>query len=398
MAEDRRGSAEVYADDFREVDFLSGRLGIDQALDADWRFKGEANWRREDGDFLASFRAFPGTPATQDRTLWSLYPRLVGPLRDNIDITLGADFEHTDYALVTDFGPQEIDQAIWGFYGVANLTFDERWRGTLGLRRTGVKNDISANGEKADLDDAHTLASASLEFRPAPEWRAFVRADQNIRFATVDEHTNIVFGQPIGLATQAGTSWEAGVDWSRRQTNLQLTLYQLDLEDEISFNADTFTNTNLDRTRRRGFTLDGSFAPASGWVLGGQYTYTDGEITDGPFYGNRIPLGARHTGRVYTRGRIPGNLVLFAEAVYTGDQVIGSDYRNDFRPLDAFTLVNAAITWEKQGWRLGARIDNLFNELYDASGAVGFDESFTPRPAFFPAPERNFSLNVRYDF
>jgi iron complex outermembrane receptor protein len=398
VAEDRRASAAVYDQDFREADVLSGRLGLGHQINDLWRFQGEANWRREDGEFLASFRAFPGSPATQDRALWSLYPRLVGKVHDRIDLTLGADLEDTDYELVTSFGPQEIDQTIWGLYGIANLQLTDRWRGSLGLRRTGVRNDIRASGDRAELDDAYTLGTAALDFAPGHGWKAFLRADQNIRFATVDEHTNIVFGQPIGISNQPGVSWETGIEWSQRQASLQFTAYRLDLEDEISFNADTFTNTNLDRTSRRGFTVEGTLAPVTGWTLGAQYTFTDGTITDGPFDGNRIPLVARHTGQFHTRGRLSEDVILFAEAIYTGDQVIGGDYRNDFRPLDAFTVVNAAITWEKQGWQLGARVDNLLNEAYNASASVGFDEGFTPQPAFFPAPERRFRISARYDF
>lgn len=398
VAEDRRGSADVYADDFRRADTFSGRLGIDHRLTPDWQFKGEANWRQEDGEFLASFRAFPGTTATQERRLWSLYPRLVGKVHEHVELTLGADYENTDYELLTSFGPQQVDQSIWAFYGVADLRIHDHWGGTLGLRRTGVRNDISANGEESALDDAFTLGTASLDFRPLHNWRAFVRADQNIRFATVEEHTNIIFGQPIGISDQPGVSWETGVEWTQNSANLRLTAYQLDLQDEISFNADTFTNTNLDQTRRRGFTAEGTLSPAPGWYLGGQYTFTDGEITDGPFEGNRIPLVARHTGRIFSRGRFARDFTLFAEAVYTGSQSLGGDFGNDFRPLDAYTLVNTAITYEKQGWQLGVRIDNLFNELYNASGSVGFDESFTRQAAFFPAPERRFNLSARYDF
>jgi iron complex outermembrane receptor protein len=313
-------------------------------------------------------------------------------------LTLGADLEDTDYELVTSFGPQEIDQTIWGLYGIANLQLTDRWRASLGLRRTGVRNDIRASGDRAGLDDTYTLGTAALDFATGHGWKAFLRADQNIRFATVDEHTNIVFGQPIGISNQPGVSWETGIEWSQRQASLQFTAYRLDLEDEISFNADTFTNTNLDRTTRRGFTVEGTLVPVTGWTLGAQYTFTDGTITDGPFDGNRIPLVARHTAQLHTRGRIAGDFILFAEAIYTGDQVIGGDYRNDFRPLEAFTLVNAAITWEKQGWRLGARVDNLLNEAYNASASVGFDESFTPQPAFFPAPERRLRISARYDF
>ncbi|MEN8175955.1 MAG: TonB-dependent receptor, partial [Pseudomonadota bacterium] len=310
----------------------------------------------------------------------------------------GLDYEPTDYVLETQFGPQKVDQKIWGIYGQTSVPVNKNWEISAGLRYTEVDNRISANGDSERLDDHITLGSLALDYDAGGPWRFFVRADQNFRFAKVDEHTNVVFGHPIGIDNQRGISYETGVAWSRADINLNLTAYRLDLDDEISFSSDGFTNINLDETRRLGLTAEAVWQVRPGWTLGAEYTYTDTEITAGAFEGNRVPLVAEHNARAWTEGRIGENLTGFAEVSYLGDRVLGGDFNNDFGALDAYAVFNAAITYELQGWRIRARVDNLFGEEYEASGAVGFNEEFALEPAFFPAPEQRFTLTARYDF
>jgi len=45
-------------------------------------------------------------------------------------------------------------------------------------------------------------------------------------------------------------------------------------------------------------------------------------------------------------------------------------------------------------WKLEARVNNLFNELYNASGALGFGGI----AGYNPAPERQFQLSASYSF
>ncbi|MEN8175789.1 MAG: TonB-dependent receptor plug domain-containing protein, partial [Pseudomonadota bacterium] len=121
VAGDRRQSAPVYARDFSDTDTLTGRLGISHRFNDNWRAQGEATWRREDREFITSFRTFPGQPATQDRETWTLNPRLVGNVGEGASLTLGLDYEPTDYVLETQFGPQKVDQKIWGIYGQTSV-------------------------------------------------------------------------------------------------------------------------------------------------------------------------------------------------------------------------------------------------------------------------------------
>lgn len=401
LATDRKASAPAYAGDFSDTDSTAGRIGLTHDLDSIWHLEGDLDWRQEDRRFVTSFRAFPGSEAEQDRRTWAFRPRLVRREAGDkglFELTLGMDIERTDYELESQFGVQRMKQEIDGIFAEASLPLTDRLEATAGIRHTRARIRIDTNGDRMDLPDRFTVGSLGLAMHPTTDLGIFLRADQNFRLATVDEHTNVLFGQPVGIKNQQGISYEAGAEWRRGIQEWRLTFYRLDLKDEISFDADTFSNINLEQTRRLGGSLEGSWRLAPGWRSYAQYTYTEGEITDGPFSGNRIPGVARHTARLSIDGRLSSRTTAMAEAVYTGDRILGGDYANAFAPLDAFTVVNAAITYELEGWCFRGRIDNLLDDEYNADGAVGFDDSFTQRAAYFPAPERRFSLTLSYDF
>ncbi len=403
VAEDRRQSAPAYRGDFSNTDTDVTRAGLRQRISDIWSLESDLAYRTNDSRFQISFRAFPGSDSTQKRRVWEFNPRLVGRLplgRRDLGLTLGGDVETTDYELRTSFGPQGVDQRIFALYGQANTALTDAWNLTLGLRHAGVSDDIATGTGKTKLDDRVTVGSAGLLYDAADGWRLSARIDQNYRFPTVDEHSNIVFGQPIGLDTQKGVSYELGAEWARRALWGKAMLYRLDLKDEISFDSSTFFNINLDKTRRHGAIFEVNWSPAATWQVGASYTYTDSEITAGPFAGNQVPLVPQHNGRLafdYAPLALPG-LNLLAEVIWVGKRVLGGDFANRFQRLDQYSLINLTAGYSLAGWQFSARINNLLGTRYNETGSVGFDHAFVLHPAYFPAPERNFWLTARYEF
>jgi iron complex outermembrane receptor protein len=401
VAANRRQSAPIYRDDYSDTDTGVVRAGLRQPLGALWRLEADAAWRRNARDFVQSFRfqGAPGTRSTQDRTVWTVAPRLQGrvPLAGReTEVTLGVDWEQTDYALRTAFGPQGVDQTVWGVYGQATVPVGDDVAATLGARRAGVRNALSDGAGSADLDDALTVGTAGLSWQASADLRLFLRADQNFRFAKVDEYTNVVFGTPVGLRTQRGTSWEGGARYLAPQRRLEAVLYQLDLEDEISFDSSGYANVNLDATRRRGLILVGEWAPARGVTLGADYAYTGNEVTAGPFAGNRIPLVAEQSGRVWAGWAPRQDAALQIEGVFVGRRALGGDFENAFPDLPYYGIANLSGSLVRSGWRAVLRVSNLFDRRYSEVGAVGLDADFARRDAYFPSPERTVWLTVSY--
>ena len=391
LAADRRQA--VFPGDFIDTKSKVLRLGTEQSLDAHWRLEADLALRDDHRDFVQSFRFFPGSPATQDRESAELAPRLIGRYAGTV-ITLGMDLLTTDYRLVTAFGPQRNDQVIMAWYGQVNQALSPTLSLTTGLRHARVENDIDSGAAALDLDDSVTVGSLGLVYRPAAAWRLFARADQNYRFAKVDEHTNPVFGQPVGLDTQTGISYETGVEYSARGLAVAARAFHLRLEDEISFDATNFNaNINLPHSRRNGLALSVEARLGGSLTLGAGYEYLDAEITSGVHDGSRVPLVPEHKANLRVGYQAVPDWQLRADLEYLGEQFLGSDFGNSSPPLDAYTVVDLVGHRDIGDWRLTARIDNLFDERYSESGAASFAGD-----GFNPAPGRTFWLGASYRF
>ncbi|MCG7960387.1 MAG: TonB-dependent receptor [Candidatus Thiodiazotropha taylori] len=399
LAADRRQSADAYDGDYSNTESSVSRLGVSQDLNDQWSLEGELTYRKNEREFQNSFRTFPGSPATQDRTVKSFNPRLIGslslPTGDAL-ITAGADLERTDYELRTSFGPQILDQSIDAVYLQLLAPVNEETTLTLGYRHARVDNQIETGSGSDRLDDRVDAASAGLNYTPNKQLRLFLRADENYRFATVDEHTNVVFGQPVGIDNQTGRSYESGIEWQQGQLTTQLLVYRLDLEQEISFDASGFVNTNLEETRRRGASLEAQWQVTEQLSLDGSLSYTDPQITDGPFKGNRIPMVASRSAKLAGHWQFTSAWNLFMEGVFSSERVVSGDFNNALETLPGYGVLNSGAHFRTGPWHASLRIDNLLDKQYANSAAAGFDSTFTQRVGYFPAPERNFWLTVNY--
>ncbi|MEW8648420.1 MAG: TonB-dependent receptor [Candidatus Thiodiazotropha endolucinida] len=401
MEQDRRQSIAAYSGDFSDLESDISRIGLQQELGGYWSFEGEVTRRDDQRSFQTSFRTTPDSVSTQDREVLGFNPRLIAIFpfaAGEATFTGGADLERTDYALQTSFGPQLLDQSVNAYYLQLTAPITGWASTTVGYRHAEVENEIDSGSGVDRLDDSVSAAALGFNFTPAEDLRLFVRLDQNYRFATVDEHTNVLFGQPVGIENQTGTSYEAGLEWSRPELRTLLLLYRLDLEDEISFDATGFVNTNLDETRRKGVTLESSWRAYPTLTLGGSLSYTDPTITDGAFKGNRIPLVAARSARLSGDWRFSPQWSLVGETVFTSERIVGGDFSNALARLPGFGVTNVSAHYRHGPWHLSLRIDNLFDKEYANSGSAGFDASFNQQAAFFPAPERNLWLALSYQF
>jgi iron complex outermembrane receptor protein len=400
---DRRQSADVYTDDFQDTDTTMTRLGLSQNLSENWSFDAELAFRDVDREFASSFRSGAQPAAEQTRDVYTFTPRFIGVVPMNgseAQFTIGADLEVTDYYLNSIMGTQEADQKIYAYYLQGVFPLNEKLSITAGARRAMVRNRITdsfafAAGE--DLNDEVTVGTLGIVYRPNQSWRLFARADENFRFAKVDEHTSI-FGVTTGLENQKGVSYEIGGEWIGDSSSIKAMVYRLNLKNEISYDPTLFQNVNLESTKRDGLILEARTQLLDNVELGVNYSYVDAKAKSGTFAGNRVPLVAEHSGSFLIDYHPRHDLNLHAEVKYVGDQVLGGDFANTFPKLDSFTVVNLSGEYRLNGWRFGAKVNNLFDKEYSETGATGLTALWTVADAYFPAPERNFWLTAGYDF
>ena len=409
VTENRRQVSANFADDFANAETAIARLGLVQQFGDNWSLEGELTGRDTDGEFRLSSVFAPETSvSTQDRRVTEFTPRFIGlvPAMNDTLVTLGADLVASDYRLSSRLGDQVIDQKQRSLYVQAVVPAGEVLDVTLGLRYAEVDNDLRdsfsfVNG--ATIGDDVTVGTVGLAFAVDPNWRLVVRADQNYRFAKVDEYTSALpVATPPGISilkTQQGVSLETGAEWVSEDNTASLLVYHLDLDDEIAFDPVNFANINLDRTRRRGLIAGGHWQQTrkTGHAL--SYTYTDAEVLSGPFAGKAIPLVARHSLRLGSDYRLNDSWHLFGELYAISDRAFAGDFDNVLGRLPGYGVVNVKAAYDYRDFTFSARVNNLLDKKYSDVGQLSFDpNTFDAREAFFPSPEINFMLTAAWQF
>ncbi len=402
---DRRQASANFKGDFSDNNTGFVRVNFHETLGQSWGLETDLDHRRGNGAFrLSSVYGPAPANAFQDREIRAAHPRLQGSLpmfgRTAL-ITLGADGQLADYKLASMFGVQTHKQHQGDVYGQAILPLAQPLELTAGARYASVTNEVEDGYTfvtPTKFGDHRVAQELGLAFRPWNALRLYARYDRNFRFAKVDEFT--AAGAPPGsnsvnLRTQTGLSTEAGAEWTPSQLRLSLGGYRLSLHDEIAFDPNTFTNINLDRTRRDGLLAQGEWHAGDALWLSAAAHHVVAKIDDVRFAGRGVPLVARNTAKVGASARLPRGLLARLETQYTGKRVLAGDFDNSQRTLPGHAVVNAGLGWALAGWHADLRISNLLDRRYAEYGvAAGFPEE----PAYYPSPERNFQVSARYDW
>ncbi len=415
---DRRQVNPNFATDFSNATTTVGRLGLVQALGNNWSFEGELTSRDTDGVFrLSSVFGAETENATQDRKIQEFTPRFIGfiPTLNNTMLTLGGDAVESDYHLSSRFGDQLNDQAQRSIYAQAVVPATSMLDVTLGVRYASVENLIRDTGMFAlypsgvQVNDDVTVGTLGLAIKANENLRILVRADQNYRFAKVDEFLQPAFTPtflPVLLETQKGLSLESGIEWTQGGNSAKFIIYKLDLENEIAFDPVNFANINLDDTERKGIITSGYWQTTQRLGFSASYTYTDAEVSSGAFAGKEIPFVAKHSALLTTDYVVSQSWQLFAELVAISDRVFSGDFDNVLGKLPGYGVVNFKAEYNINDFTFSGRVNNVLDKQYSDVGHLGTDPTScdpvtficAPAETFFPSPEINFLLTAAWNF
>ncbi len=408
---DRRQVNSNFASDFSDATTRVGRLGLVQEMTDDWSFEGELTRRDTEGVFrLSSVFGAETEDSTQDRLIEEFTPRFIGFIPDlnNTMLTIGGDAIESDYQLNSRFGGQMNDQSQRSIYAQAVVPATGSLDVTLGVRYASVENSLQDSGTFAlypsgvQVDDDLTVATLGLAIKANENVRVLLRADQNYRFAKVDEFLQPAYTPtftPILLETQEGLSLETAIEWTQDNNSWKLVIYQLDLENEIAYDPVNYANINLDDTERRGIITSGYWQTTKRLGLSASYTYTDADVSSGAFAGKDIPFVAKHSALLAGDYSISAAWQLYGELVAISDRVFSGDFDNVLDKLPGYGVVNIKAEYNIDDFTFSGRVNNVLNRQYSDVGQLGTDPvTFLPREAFFPSPEINFLLTAAWNF
>jgi iron complex outermembrane receptor protein len=399
IAVDRRQTFVDFLGDFTNSDTEVVRVGAQQKLSSDWSFEGEASYRNVERDIQQSFRGFVvTTPSQLQRRQVEITPRLIGRFagdKGEWQLTAGVDLIDTDFNSTLTFSSDE--QRLLSLYVQSVMPVADKMDVTVGYRRATVEDDVVSGFTNGKQDTDADVFELGVVRQLDKNSRVFARIDQNFRFAKVDELTYVSPGSQ--LKPQTGNSIELGWSQQADDANYQLSVYQLQLEDEIAFDPTATqptgavfpgANVNFDPTTHRGLIAEASRQLTQQINLSASYSFTDASFDSGVFAGNAISGVPENTARIGLNHKLSSRYFYQLDAVYIGSHYLDGDNANAQAKVSAYTVVNLNLGLDYSDFSINLKVNNLGNRKY-----VENANSFGSR---FPMPERNLLLKARWDW
>lgn len=274
----------------------------------------------------------------------------------------------------------------------------------------GAPGYWSGDTQGVPLDKGETNSAWHLGFehRLAPGLVAFGRAAQSFRVPNVDERIGMpptdldTWERPpttFDLKTQTSRDVEAGLRARYGVLDMRVSAYQMALTNEIHYSPATFSNVNLDPTRRSGVEAQLGAQITDAVRLRAGAAYTRAVFREGAFAGNDVPLVSRETANIGVSWAIlDRGLMLDATARYVGPRFMDNDQGNEKAKTPGFGVVDIKLGGEANQLRWSAALYNAFDRKYFDYGVVS-TSSFTPeRFNAYPLPGRTFLLKVGASF
>ncbi len=228
-------------------------------------------------------------------------------------------------------------------------------------------------GVPLDKSETNRAYHAGIEHRINAHLAVFARAAQSFRVPNVDERVGMVTAfnaEPttFDLRTQKSRDVEGGVRVNVAGVNVQWSIYDMRLTDEIHFRFGpnfVANNVNLDPTRRYGHETIASYRPNDTVQFKGGLAYTRAVFREGLFAGNDVPLVSRWTASAGVSWNVWQKwLVLDTVVRYVGGRRMDNDQTNMQPLIPAHTLVDVRIGGEYDRFSWSFAVQNLFDTDY----------------------------------
>jgi iron complex outermembrane receptor protein len=400
-------------------------LGTTQLLEFG-EFASEISYRKKNQQ--AYFDASGGSYLDTNSNLLSFSPRIKVPLKlskINNELIIGFDFDNWDYNSRRSSSPSTINtpstqilatQLNRGAYFQNTANLSNNTKLLLGARsqtvdyqsRDTTNSAAYASGAQTDNVNAYELG---LRQNLNQTVAVFGRIGRSFRIATVDEifnqygacDQNWFCTSTINmLKPQTSEDKELGIDYTSLTSTLRATAFQMNLNNEIHYNALTFTNMNLSPTTRYGLELEGMNHYGEILNVRAAYTYTVAKFREGIYggvdvTGNNIPLVPKHHISVSVSWKIHEKTTLNSVANYVGEQYFDNDQANTFSTkMPAYSTVDMKLSHQEGHWLTTGSINNIFDQQYFTYGVAS---NFTPgKFNAYPMQGRNIFINLQYQY
>ena len=387
-------------DDWTTRDAAHVILGGSQAVGAH-ELAADLGYRRKSTQ--AFFALFGGFFTDTDAEVWNFSPRAKFALPAfgrKHELIVGAEFEGWEYETRSAASPSTVGtpfsrrvgtQDSSAGYAQASIWATDSTRIVLGGRLQLVDQNLEEKVfplDKRGRSDTLRAWEAALRQGLGGGFSTYAKYGTSFRLANFDE--NACFFPPCNpnlLLPQTAKTMEAGLEGERSGMSARASVYQTDLENEIYFSPLTFSNVNLQPTRRRGLELETRWRATQTLDLRAAAAWIDARFREGVYggvdvSGKKVPLVPEQIATAglswlfLARSRFNFNLR------YVGRQRFDNDQANTApRQQPSYTVADLKLEQRLARWELAFEVRNLFNRKYFSYGTATGADTFSALPA-----------------
>lgn len=258
---------------------------------------------------------------------------------------------------------QTIDQI--GIYAQTQMKIDDHWLLTLGGRQSWLedKNKDHLGGTVTEQSDNAFTGKVGLGYLFDNGLTPYVSYSESFTPVVGKSQDQQSFKPSEGKQYEAGVKYEPDFfPGSMTASVFEITKSNVLTPDGPIYQVQT------GEVRHRGFELEAAADLFHGISLTGSYTYLDAEITSSNTegeMGKRPALVPEHQAALWVKYTFESG-VLEGLNIGSGVRYVGSSFGDNANRIKVadYTLVDAAISYEKNGWKGSLKASNVFDKDY----------------------------------
>jgi iron complex outermembrane recepter protein len=262
-------------------------------------------------------------------------------------------------------------------YETARYRFDDK--SSTSLKKTRPNQEAYSIGASYNYADFSNL---------------FFNLNKSFRFPATDEYFTWGSLDP-DLKTQTSNNYEAGINHRFNENlNAGMSLFLMNLKNELYYNPTGGGNENYDKTRRQGLEASFDYKITPNIEFKGGYSYVKSYFKDGDYKDKNLPMVPQHKVNLNSGFRISEKLKLNIEGSFVDSRYFINDQNNKFKKLGSYFTLDTNISYSHNDLFLTAGVNNILAGKYSEYGVCNASGDKT----YYPSPERNFTLKIAYIF
>ena len=330
-------------------------------------------------------------------------------------IIAGVDFYKTDnkindYNTATNLhtNDNDIDKNTLGFYISDSFDISDDFSIDLGYRQERIDHILNyidtsnpANNRSSKQRRKEEAFKAGVVYILNQDTQLFFNASKSFRSPLTDEFLyfeTVTWTRQIdtGLSTQTSLNFDLGFRHAFNEyLRTDLTLFHMDIDNEIYLNPISFKNDTYDKTRHQGINLQVDLKFTKRITAFANWMYTRARFRKGMYDNNTIPMVPLNKASVGLNLGFWENFKVIPIINFVGRRFPISDQANRAGKLDSYITLDIRMSYEAENYEIFLNANNILNRKYVEYAVTNSTGSAIN---YYPSPERNFSVGIKLKF